>query len=389
MSGARAHNWYFDTSLDGLRGISLQPGDTIFLRGGTIFRGPLQLPAGTTGRARHPIVITSYGRGRAVIDGVNGSAITMYKAAYIKLSYLELRGAGRGDGNKESGLVLNTCRHITAGDLLVDGFQKSGIYIYQSSYIQILRIMARDNGYAGIAVEGPYATHDCDHVLIKDCRAENNPGDPTNLSNHSGNGIVVGYCRNILIEGCVATNNGWDMPRTGNGPVGIWAFEADSVTIRHCISFRNRTAKGAEDGGGFDLDGGVTHSEVAFCLSYENEGSGFGLFQYAGAAPWHDNSVHDCVSTNDGLVSAAHAGVFIWNSSHDPRQLHNCNFYNNTIYNTKGAVIHYATEGEHSGFRFYHNAFIATDSLIRGVKGTDDVFTGNHWTGILPDSTFY
>jgi len=47
-------------------------------------------------------------------------------------------------------------------------------------------------------------------------------------------------------------------------------------TYSYFISFRNRTAKGAEDGGGFDLDGGVTHSEIAFCLSYENEGSGFG-----------------------------------------------------------------------------------------------------------------
>ena len=156
--------------------ISLRPGDTIFLHGGVIFQGPLRLPAGC---------------------------------------------AGRKDGNKESGLVLNTCRHITAGDLLVDSFQKSGIYIYQSSYIRILRATTRDNGYAGIAVEGSYAKHDCDHVLIKDCRAENNPGDPTNLSNHRG-----------------------------NRPVGIWVFEADSVTIRHCISFRNRTAKGAEDGGG-------------------------------------------------------------------------------------------------------------------------------------------
>jgi len=389
VSGAWARNWYFDTSLQGLSRISLQPGDTVFLHGGVIFLGPLQLPAGIVGTPDHPVVITSYGEGKAVIDGGSGSALALYKAAYITLSNLELRGAGRKEGNKESGLVLNTCRYITVSDFLIDSFQKSGVYIYQSSYIQILRTMARDNGYAGIAVEGPYATRDCDHILIKDCRAENNPGDPTNFSNHSGNGIVVGYCRNILIEDCIATNNGWDMPRIGNGPVGIWAFEADSVTIRHCISFRNRTAKGAEDGGGFDLDGGVTHSEIASCLSYENEGSGFGLFQYAGASPWHDNSVHDCVSNNDGLVSQAHAGVFIWNSSRDPRQLRNCNFYNNTVYNTKGAVIHYATEGEHSGFRFYHNAFIAADSLIRGVRGADDVFSGNHWTGMLPDSTFY
>ena len=81
----------------------------------------------------------------------------------------------------------------------------------------------------------------------------NNPGDPTNLNNHSGNGIIAGFCKNILIEYCTANNNGWDMPRIGNGPVGIWCYEADSVIIQHCISYQNKTSKGGEDGGGYDL----------------------------------------------------------------------------------------------------------------------------------------
>jgi hypothetical protein len=398
-----AHNWYFDTSgddanpgdetrpfrsLQRLNGLPLGPGDTVRLRGGDIFKGPLQPGPGSAGASLRPIVITSYGQGKAVVDGGNGNAVVLYKTAYISLSSLELRGAGRKEGNTESGLAINTGHHITVDDLLVHGFQKSGVYIYRSFQVQVTHTQARDNGFAGISADGPYGTRDCHHILIRDCRAENNPGDPTNLSNHSGNGIVVGYCRNVVIERCTATGNGWDMPRMGNGPVGIWAFEADSVIIRHCISFRNRTAKGADDGGGFDLDGGVAHSVIEHCVSYENEGSGFGLFQYAGASPWHDNSIHDCVSNNDGLVSAARAGVFIWNSSGDPRQLRNCSFYNNVIYNTRGAAIHYAMDGEHSGFRFHHNAFITTDSLIKGRKGGNDVFSDNHWTGILPDSSF-
>ena len=30
-------------------------------------------------------------------------------------------------------------------------------------------------------------------IYIGYCKAENNPGDPTELKNHSGNGIVVGF----------------------------------------------------------------------------------------------------------------------------------------------------------------------------------------------------
>ena len=64
------------------------------------------------------------------------------------------------------------------------------------------------------------------NVTIVHCRADDNPGDPTNLTNHSGNGIIAGHCTNVLIDSCSATNNGWDMPRIGNGPVGIWCYEA-------------------------------------------------------------------------------------------------------------------------------------------------------------------
>jgi hypothetical protein len=46
------------------------------------------------------------------------------------------------------------------------------------------------------------------------------PGDPSILNNHSGNGIVVGNAEKVTIEYCEAANNGWDMPRQGNGPVG-------------------------------------------------------------------------------------------------------------------------------------------------------------------------
>lgn len=359
-----------------LKALSLVAGDTVYLSG--VFNGTLSLKEGVKGSARKPIVIM----GPGVIRSENEGGVALYKVGYIVLSHLQLTGAGRKGGNTKNGLALNTCQHIKVDSLAVEGFQKAGVCVYASSDVTISRVLAHDNGYAGISIEGAYGTRNCHHIVIKDCRAENNPGDPTNLTNHSGNGIVAGYCRKVVIENCVATNNGWDMPRVGNGPVGIWAYESDSVLISHCISFRNKTAKGADDGGGFDLDGGVTNSVIQYSLSYENAGSGFGLFQYAGASKWFHNSVHDCVSNNDGLVSAARAGVFIWNSSRDAEQLADCSFYNNVVYNTKGAAINYAVEGEHKRFRFYNNAFVTTDSVIIGRRDKSDVFINNHFSGL-------
>jgi hypothetical protein len=329
-------------------------------------------------------VIRSYGKGKAIIYSGNNNALSLYGNEYIIIKDLVLKGAGRKQGNTKNGLSINNCRHISIDSVIVTGFQKAGIGAYRSSDLRITRVHAYENGYAGISVEGLYGTRDdAAHIYIADCFAENNPGDPANLTNHSGNGIVAGYCSNLVIEYCAATNNGWDMPRTGNGPVGIWAYETDSAIIQHCISYRNKTSKGGGDGGGFDLDGGITRSIIQNCLSYENEGSGFGIFQYAGAANWHDNVIRNNISENDGAISPAGAGVFIWNSSRDTAQFRSLLFHSNIIYNTKVAAISYDAESEHTGFSFYDNLFVAKDELVKGrdIIGKD-IFTGNNWWSI-------
>jgi hypothetical protein len=172
------------------------------------------------------------------------------------------------------------------------------------------------------------------------------------------------------------------MPRRGNGPVGIWAYEADSVLIEQCIAYRNKTSKGGEDGGGFDLDGGVTNSVIQYCLSYENQGSGFGIFQYDDATPWSNNIIRFNISENDGLVSTAHAGAYIWNGSKQKERFTNLYFYNNVIYNDRGAVLNFNEDSRHDNFVFANNIFVAKDSLVKGIY-TSDQFCGNAWWSIL------
>ncbi len=244
-----------------------------------------------------------------------------------------------------------------------------------------MNVNAFNNGFAGIHVLGRGSKTDCRDIYIAQCRAENNPGDPTVLNNHSGNGILVGNCTNVLIEYCTATNNGWDMPRKGNGPVGIWAYEADQVVIQHCLSYKNKTSAGSTDGGGFDFDGGVTNSTIQYCLSYGNQGAGFGLFQFVGASPWYNNTIRYNISENDGMVSSAKAGVYVWNGLRDTTQVKDCYFYNNVIYNEDGASISYAPEFEHTHFNFYNNIFVGRNQLIIG-RYSGSVFKGNNWWSI-------
>ncbi|MDB5088402.1 MAG: hypothetical protein JWR09_2396, partial [Mucilaginibacter sp.] len=363
-----------------INSLHLKAGDTIYLKSGQTFNGTLLLTKNIKGTVQKPVVITSYGPGHAVINAKDSSAIRVYNGGNIKFQRLTLVGSGRKSGNIKDGLAVISSNKIEADDLDISGFQKSGLLIYATQNIIANKVFVHNNGSAGITVEGPYQARESKNIKILNCRAENNPGDPTNLTNHSGNGIVVGDCRNVLIDHCTATNNGWDMPRTGNGPVGIWAYEADSVIIQHCLSYRNKTSKGGADGGGFDMDGGVTNSTVQYCLSYVKQGSGYCIFQYWGASPWHHNIFRYNISENDGTVSDSQAGLYIWNSSDDEKQFYDCEVYGNIIYNLKVAAISFSEVSKSKGLRFYNNIFAGRDSLIRGKDKVGDVmYHNNNW----------
>lgn len=349
---------------------------SIWFAGGQVFNGNLLLN-GINGTDSVPVYIGSYGKGKAMINGGEKEAIRAEDCGYLRIENIDLKGDGRKNGNISNGLSLTRCKNVTIEDIRSEGFQKSGVDLYDCRNAEIFKVVAYDNGFCGINIMGSDKRLS-GSILIRDCRAENNPGDPTRLDNHSGNGILVGVSDSVVIDHCTATNNGWDMPRQGNGPVGIWAWMSDNVTIQYCISYRNRTSKGGKDGGGFDLDGGVTNSVIQYCLSYENEGAGYGLFQYPGASEWSNNIIRYCVSINDALATEGAGNFFIWNGSDDSGQLAGCYIHNNVVYSTSAPVISFENASDHENFVFSNNIFLGTGKLISGTnKGSK--FLGNVW----------
>jgi hypothetical protein len=352
-----------------------KPG-SIFFAGGQVFEGTLVLK-NIQGTDSVPIVIGSYGEGRALINGGTKEAIRIENCKSIRIKNLDLKGSGRKEGNTTNGLQLLNCTQCVVGDIYAEGFQKSGVDLYNCRNVEVKRVTAYGNGFCGINVMGS-DQNSSGNILIQDCKAENNPGDPSILDNHSGNGILVGISDSVLIDHCSATNNGWNMPRQGNGPVGIWTWQSNHVTIQYCISYRNKTSKGGKDGGGFDLDGGMTNSLIQYCLSYENQGAGYGLFQYPGASDWSNNTVRYCVSINDANTTEGSGSFFIWNGSNESRQLTNCYVYNNVAFNSSAPVISFENASGHENFVFRNNIFLGSGQLISGInKGSK--FLGNVW----------
>jgi hypothetical protein len=348
----------------------------VFFFGDQEFDGPLILND-IHGTDSIPVIIGSYSEGRAKINGGNKESICMEGCKNVHINNLDLKGVGRKEGNTTNGLQLINCSDCIVENLYSEGFQKSGIDLFNCRNIKVIKVVAYGNGFCGINVIGSHQDSS-KNILIRDCKAENNAGDPTILDNHSGNGILAGVSDSVIIEHCTATNNGWDMPRQGNGPVGIWAWMSDHVTIQYCISYRNKTSKGGKDGGGFDLDGGVTNSVIQYCLSYENEGAGYGLFQYPGASGWSNNIIRYCVSINDSHSTEGSGGFFIWNGSKESRQLTNCYVYNNLVYSLSAPVVSFENDSEHENFIFSNNIFIGTDQMISG-KNRGSNFRGNVW----------
>lgn len=363
-------------SIQKLNTLVLKPGDKVLLKGGDMFEGTLSLTL--EGEIGKPIIITSYDneKDNAVIFAGNSEGVLL-GGRHFQFTKIDVKGSGRKEGNTSNGITIVDATDALLEHVTVEGFQKSGVELKSCKNTEVKKVVAMNNGFCGIYITGSNENRSR-NILVKDSRAENNPGDPTMLENHSGNGILASYADSVLIDHCVATNNGWDMPRVGNGPVGIWAFEASYVTFQYCISYGNKTSKGGKDGGGFDFDGGVTNSVIQYCLSYDNEGAGYGLFQFDGASLWYNNIVRYCLSINDAVATEGAGGIFVWNGSHDSVQLADCHVYNNVVYATHAPAVEFEPASLNKNFNFYNNIFIGTGEIVRGPS-SGEKFQHNVW----------
>jgi hypothetical protein len=360
----------------------LKPDDRILFEGGNVFYGTLILDSLDKGLTNNKVVISSYGPGDAVIEGGEGEAINVTNCEEFVLKNLKLTGKGRKEGNKTDGIFISNSSNFLIDSIDVSGFEHSGIHVHRGKHIEIKNVFAHDNGFAGINFTGTtiYNKTDFDNenIYLGYCRADNNPGDPTVTDNHSGNGILLSSAKNCVIEYCEASNNGWDMPWTGNGPVGIWIWDCNNVIIQHCISHDNKTNPVAKDGGGFDLDGGVSESIIQYCVSYNNQGAGYGLFEFGAGKPWENNIIRYNISSNDGIKNPGSVSVWKGEGSGIMR---NCEIYNNTFLNDTSSGVTLLFLNNCEGFNFRNNIFIyRNDLLFPGQKLKTEQFQGNcYW----------
>jgi parallel beta helix pectate lyase-like protein len=387
--------------------LDLEPGDHVYFRAGDVFSGSLFLDSDDSGTDSNgvliaPIVLSSYGGNALDRAGIrsqpNREALLAYNNSGIELHNLEFFSGGSSSSNQASGIQfmldenigtgVSHFQHIRIDNVISRGFHRSGLSLYADDSagfedVEVTNSEFRDNQFAGIDISGGNWT-DLVHrdVRIDAVTAHNNPGY-AGCNPHCGHGIVLGQVDGAVIQNSVAHSNGLE---AGKGNVGIWTWQSNDVTIERNTAYDNRSPNGG-DGGGFDIDGGVTNSIVQYNVARNNSGAGFLLAQFGFAESMQHNVFRYNLSVNDGTDD--YGAFTIWGQD-STSIAESTLFHNNTAVvdrevapNSRGTV--WFVNSNHDEINFVNNLFVALNgaAVVDGATTLDQAqFVNNaYWTG--------
>ncbi|MES2620174.1 MAG: right-handed parallel beta-helix repeat-containing protein [Bacteroidota bacterium] len=275
---------YYPKTIEELNRLNLAPGDSVFLSGN--YTGNIIFAKEDSG---------AWIGGAAIIKGTAGYGIHILAPVTID------------------------------GALDVSGYA-IGVVI-QASDVRLKGLVVHDNQGNGIqGWTGKWPAIDLKNVYVGYCKVYNNHGD-FGTSTHSGSGIVLGSIDRAVIEYCEAFENGKNNRSTDGGPIGIWLADCTNSVIQYSKSHHNRAGSN-KDGGGFDLDGGCSNSTIQYCESWENEGAGYGLYEWGSPNSYTGNTVRYNTSLNDGRANG-YGAISFWAA--DGFRLSNTEVYGNTF----------------------------------------------------------
>ncbi|WP_168138674.1 right-handed parallel beta-helix repeat-containing protein [Salinimicrobium oceani] len=382
--------------------VTAKPGDRILFEGGRTFNGSLKFTSEDANGGNNPVTISSYGTGEATIFSGNQTGIDIYNTAGFRIENLivtgnaspELRNSGiqfytdlDGDVKLDFAEIKNVKVHGFSDYGIVFGSWKDGsinnagfknIVVENAKVYNILNVGIGSYGNFSASKTG-YAHA---NISVRNCEVFNITGNSTITHKHSGNGILLSDVQNSVIEYSTVYNSGQLNANPSGGPVGIWYWDADQVTIQHneVYGMKSGTSK---DGGGFDLDGGVTNGIMQYNYSHDNYGAGYLIGQFTGARPMRNITVRYNISENDAATNGG--SIYLFNGA-SPSSMRDIWVYNNTLYikekpSNSGAagikLLQWKTMSEN--INFHNNIIVAEDGadLVQVPAGYKANFSGN------------
>ncbi len=375
-------------SLDKIRELTLNPGDSILLKSGELFHDSLYISC--KGEAGKPVVVGKYGgssRPHIMGDASALQTVHVFNSEYLVVRDLEISNKGKQIRPHLSGLLVELRNFGVARNILIDNLFIHDVY---GSLIKGEGNPHKDaGGGQGIMIRNQKG-NDPDSVpsrfdslvvqncYLKDCQRNGImmwgnwirkhwfPSTRVVIRNNviegvPGDGIVPVGCEAPLVEYNVMRNCPATLPET-EACDGIWPWSCDNAVIRYNIVSGHRSKV---DGYGFDSDYNCTNSLFEYNLSYNNDGGFFLLCNSGGWPPeWSVGNkgtvVRYNISINDGIRDRMQKGRYF------------------------SPVIH--CTGPVSNSVIEKNIFI----LIPGNKEQSDrtLISFTDWNG-YPDSTFF
>ncbi len=355
-----------------INNVDLNAGDHVYFQSGQTFAtsSAINLVNGDSGTAVSPVAFTTYGGSSPATINVTSSGsngIYGYNVSGISIANLIITGQGSPTGDTIVGIQFysdgksgtQTYVHIDSVDVSRFG---RGIVIGSAnnaviSDVRVTNASVHDNKYDGMLTysqSSPTITN----VYVGHSRFYNNTGVP-GLNKNSGSGLIMGGVDGGVLEYSTAYNNG-SLADANEGPVGLWAYQAKNLIFQFNESYGNKTG-GPADGGGFDFDGGVSNSIMQYNYAHDNDGAGYGFYQYSPAGPWTNNIIRYNIGQNNARKNG-YGEVTFWNNY---TGINNAQFYGNTFYTSptsslKPAIVTFFTANAAPGLVMRNNIFYTT-----------------------------
>ncbi|MFB7497274.1 right-handed parallel beta-helix repeat-containing protein [Streptomyces sp. NPDC056161] len=374
--------------------VRYRPGDRLLLHGGARFEGSLRLDGGEAGRPRQPVIVGSYGRGRATIVSAKGPAIEVVGTAGVEVRDLIVRG-GSARAFQDGGISFyndlpgpERLAHIVVSGVDVSGF-RHGVQLGAQRWgfrdVRVTHSVLHGNRDAGLityrlapvkaGAQESYAHAD---VVVDGVEAHHNAGDPHTADRNTGSGIILGSVDGGGVRNSSTHDNGARSSAAAKeGPEGMWAYGSRKLVIEHNVSYRNHSNSNA-DGDGFGLDLGTSDSVVQYNLSYENDGAGFLLYSSDAQRPSRGNVMRFNVSSRDARRLAPYGGFYVGGYVRGAHVLHNTVVAAlNGSLRTPAVMI---APGPRS-VAFWNNQFVTDGAPLVVASGIlrEVVFQGNHY----------
>lgn len=367
-----------------------QGGNCINFNGGQTFTGNLTLASGGnvgTITPANPIVIQSYGTGRATLQATTGggdedAAVRITDINSFTFRNLIVRPGSSpprwcvdingSSGGVVTGIDVGGCTALTlaVGHYSVDILIRSSnaVTVSNNTVSGIAGVTSKDD--TGINADGMSAAYSIIGNTILNIGGRT--GADGGANGTSGNGITTNNNGNSL--GTVFFNLIHDTGANTNncgGPSGILAYNMGNLTVSsnevYNIRPLNNTYPGSGcDWDGIDLDGGVLNSIVEYNYTHNNGGAGLLAFMGPVDNNWGPNTYRYNISENDLTLSQLNGFFGAVTFSNEGGALPVLRFYNNTIYNSLNSPnnsaisITSATPAVASGSIIANNMIITT-----------------------------